>query len=395
MKSKQVWILCVVAVILLGIGISMNRSRHQDWRAGGTGAAVLPGFEITEVDRFVLHQQDGTVTVEFRDGRWRVRERQGYPAKYETLATFLETLRDLTVTQTLAVGESQYGRLKLNEPGQDDAGILLTLHNRGGEELGALVFGREHLRRSPGGDAMGMGDYPTGRYLRVKGGKEVFLVANPLATVEQKAGSWLDDTFFQIGDIRAASLEQGGETLWSASREDKSADLRLEGGIPADKEADSARLGSIKNAFSWARFHDVLAAAETDPAEIGFDQPKVFVAREFDGIAYTVTVGNKNAAGRYHLAVQAAYEGPAERTPGEDETDEDRERLDGQFAKTLQEMREKVAGLNARTEGWVYLVDSWTVDNVIKTRDELLKDKLEPETPAAPEADDEAAEAAE
>ncbi|MDX9982482.1 MAG: DUF4340 domain-containing protein, partial [Lentisphaeria bacterium] len=258
MKSKQFFVLLVLAVVLLALGLYVNRTRSRDWRGGAAAAALLPGFQVTEVASFTLRNAGGTTTVEFADGLWRVRERSGYPAKYERLATFLEELRDQTTTQTVAAGESQYGRLKLNEPGQDDAGTLLTVYNRDGGEIAAVLFGREHVRKDDGANPMAGGDYPVGRYVRLKGGKDVFLVAKTFAQADEGPDRWLDDQFFRIGDIREASLARDGETQWTASREDKSGDLQLQGEIPEDKEVDSTKLGSIKNAFSWARFNDVL-----------------------------------------------------------------------------------------------------------------------------------------
>lgn len=377
MKSKQFFVLLLLAVVLLALGLYVNRSRSRGWQGGADSAMLLPGLKVTDIARFVLRNAGGTTTIEFADGLWRVGERNGYPAKYERLATFLEELRDQTATQTVAVGESQYGRLKLNEPGQDDAGTLLTLYNRDGGEIAAVVFGREHVRKDTGANPMASGDYPVGRYLRLRGGKEVFLVAQTFAQIDEGAGRWLDDQFFRIGDIREASLARDGETLWTASREDKSADLQLQGEMPEGKEADSSKLGSIKNAFSWARFHDVLGPG-ADPETTGLAQPSTFLAREFDGIVYTVAIGSKTEDGKYHLAVQAAYQGPEARPPGEGEKPEDKEKLDQEFEKTLGEARKKVADLNALTQGWVYLVDSWAVDAVVKTRDELLKDKPKP-----------------
>jgi hypothetical protein len=385
MKSKQFFVLLLIAVVLLALGLYVNRSRDRDWESGADGATILPGLKATDVVSFTVQNDTGTTTVEFADGIWRVRERNGYPAKYERLATFLEELRDQTATQTVAAGQSQYGRLKLNDPGQDDAGALVTLYNRDGGEIAAVVFGREYVRKDAGTNPMMPGDYPIGRYLRVKGGQDVFLVDKTFSQVDEGAGRWLDDQFFRIGDIREASLTKDGEVQWTASREDKSAELQLQGEVPEGKEVDTGKLTSIKSAFSWARFNDVLGPG-ADPETTGLAQPTTFVAREFGGIVYTVSIGSKTDEGKYHLTVQAAYEGPEARTPGEDEKPEDKEKLDQEFGKTLAEAQKKVADLNARAQGWVYLVDSWAVDTVVKTRDELLKDKPKPAAEPAAEA---------
>lgn len=389
MKSKQFLILCLVAVVLLAIGIKVKLAKHQSWQGQGSGKKVVPGLDATKILKFTVQNNQGTVTVEFKDGLWRVAERYGYPAKYEKLATFLEELGELTVTEMVAAGESQYGRLKLNDPGKDDTGALLTLFGEDGKELAAVIFGKEHLRKSSGNNPMGMGggDYPDGRYLRTKGGKDVMLVAKSFSQIDEGPNTWLDDQFFKVSDIQEANLAEGGKTLWTASRTDKSADLKLAGDIPDGKEVDTTKLGSIKSAFSWARFSDVADPA-LKPEETGFDQAKTFVAKQFDGIVYTVTVGKKGADNKYYLAVKASYDGPTARVAAEGEKPEDKEKLDKDFADTLAETQKKVDDLNARTGNWVYLVDSWTVENVTKSRDDLLKDKPKPKEEAAPKTED-------
>ncbi len=387
MKSKQFLILCLVAVVLLAVGIKVKLAKHQSWQGQGSGKKVVPGLDVTKVMKFTVQNSKGTVTVEFKDGLWRVAERYGYPAKYEKLATFLEDLGELTVTEMVAAGESQYGRLKLNDPGKDDAGALLTLSGADGKELAAVLFGKEHMRKGGGGNPMGMGggDYPDGRYLRAKGGKDVMLVAKSFSQIGEEPNTWLDDQFFKISDIQEANLAEAGKTVWTASRTDTSADLKLAGDIPDGKEVDSTKLGSIKSAFSWARFSDVADPA-LKPEETGFDQAKTFVAKQFDGIVYTVTVGKKGSDNKYYLAVKASYDGPTERVVGQDEKPEDKTKLDKEFADKLAETQKKVADLDARVGNWVYLVDSWTVENVTKSRDDLLKDKPKPKEEAAPQA---------
>jgi len=382
MKSKQLLILCIVAVALLAAGIVMNRSKSRSWQGQSTGGKVLPTLDAAKVGKFVVQNAKGTVTVEFKDDLWRVAERYGYPAKFETLATFLEDLAALTVTQRVAAGESQYGRLKLNDPGQDDAGSLLTVFGQDGSETAALIFGKEHLRKGNDSDPMGRGGFADGRYLRTKGGTDVILVAKSFSQIDDQPNSWLDDQFFKLSDIQEASLSAGGEILWTASRADKSAELQLAGEVPEGKEVDATKLGGIKNAFSWARCSDVADPA-LEPEDTGFDQAKTFVAKQFDGTAYTVTVGKKGADGKYYLAVKADYAGPTERVAAEGEKPEDKETLDKAFAATLAEVQKKVADLNARTQNWVYLVDAWTVESVTKSRDELLKDKPKPKEEAA------------
>jgi hypothetical protein len=379
MKSKQFLILAVVAVVVLAIGIKMGLSRSQAWQKHTTGSEVLPDFDPGKVTKFVLKQDSGSVTLEYKNDAWRVAERYDYPAKYETFATFMEDLGDMRVTQSLDVGESQYGRLKVNDPGKDDAGVELTVYGEGGKKLDTLIFGKEHQHKSEGGGPMGMGGgFPDGRYLRLPdSNNRVVLVAKAFGRVDDKPSSWLDDEFFKVGDVKEATLSEGGKELWRASRADQKDDLKLVGEVPDGKDVDTNKLSSIKSAFSWTRFSDVADPA-LKPEETGLDKAKTYVARQFDGIVYTIDIGKKNPAGKYYITVQAAYDGPTERTPGKDEKPADKDKLDKEFKDKLAKAQKTVAEVNARTKGWVYLVDSWTVENVSKTRDELLKDKPKP-----------------
>jgi hypothetical protein len=377
MKSKQFLTLTAIAIVILAIGTFVTISRRDAWQSKSTGSAVLPKLKAADVTKFVMKGEHNSVTIEYKDDAWRVAERYGYPAKYEALATFLEDLEDLRVTQSLQVGESQYGRLKVNDLDKDDSGTLLKVYGEGGKELASLVLGKEHEKKGGEGGPMGMGNYPDGRYLRVAGTDQVVLVAKTLSRADDEPGRWLDDEFFKVGDLKEATLSEDGKELWHVSRADKSANLTLAGDVPDGKEVDTSKLNSIKTAFSYARFTDV-ADPTLSPEETGLDKAKTYVAHEFDGIVYTVAIGKKSDAGKYYVTVAASYEGPSERTPAEDEKAEDKDKLDKAFADKLAEQKKKVADLNGRTKGWVYLVDSWTVENVTKTRDELLKDKPKP-----------------
>jgi len=141
---------------------------------------------------------------------------------------------------------------------------------------------------------------------------------------------------------------------------------------------DTSALSRIKSAFSSARFSDVASRSGTKPEDSGLDKGKTYVVREFKGMVHTIVIGKKNAEGKYWVTVAASHDGPAERAPVKDEKPEDKERNDKEFAEQLAKSQEDAADLNARTKDWVYLMDSWSVDGAVKTRDELLKDKPKP-----------------
>ena len=166
----------------------------------------------------------------------------------------------------------------------------------------------------------------------------------------------------------------------------------LAGDIAAEKEVDTSALSRIKSAFSSARFSDVASNSGLKPEDSGLDKAKTYAVREFNGMLHTVVIGKKSDDGKYYVTVAASFEGPVKRPPVKDEKPEDKERNDKEFAEKLAKSQKDAADLNARTGGWVYLMDSWSVDGVVKTRDELLKDKPKPKVDEKKDAPKEGAE---
>ncbi len=389
MKSKQLITLVVVASVVVLVGVAVRSSRNRTW--SGKAAEewvgnVLPDFSVNEITKIVIKDDTGTVTAARKDGNWVIAEKYDYPAKFDALRDFLVDLKELRAAQELKVGPSQYGRLKLVEPDKGDTdktGALVTFFGEGDKKLGSVLFGEEHKKKSEGAPpnpmmGMGGGDWPDGRYLLVPSSGRVVLVSKTFSNVKGDASSWIDKEFFKLGDIKEATLQEGDKVIWHASRETKSGSLKLEGEIPEGKEIDSGKLGSIKSAFSWASFSDVADPSLTDE-DTGMDKAKIFTAREFDGFVYRVSIGKKTDDGKYYIRVAAEYDGAEEREAAEDETPEDKKKKDEEFAKKQKENQEKVDEVNARVEGWTYLVSKYTVDSVLKTRDDLLKDKPKPE----------------
>ncbi|MCK5804307.1 MAG: DUF4340 domain-containing protein [Lentisphaeria bacterium] len=391
MKQKQFLILIVAAVVLVALGLFIRRGSDKSWSPKSeVEAKVLADFDVTAVAKIEVTGEEGTVVIAYKDKQWRVEQKHGYPAKFDTLRDFLMKLRDLKAAQTPRVGEKFYGKLGLLEPGKgtsEECATLVNFYDEKGAKLLTLFLGKEHKKKSQDNGAMGGmmgmmggggGSFPDGRYIRVGKTGKVVLVSETFGSVKNDPTQWLDKEFFKISDVKEATLSEAGKGLWKVRRETKSDSLELVGAIPEDKEVDTGKLGSIKSAFGWASFTDV-ADPNAKPEETGLDTPRTYKAVEFGGTAYTIRVGKKNTGGKYFMTVSAAYEGATEREAVKDEKPEDKTKNDMEFAEKLREKQEKIEGINARTSAWVYLVNAYTVENVLKKRGELLKDKPKPE----------------
>jgi hypothetical protein len=84
-----------------------------------------------------------------------------------------------------------------------------------------------------------------------------------------------------------------------------------------------------------------------------------------------VRIGGPNTEDQYLMTMVVRGDFPRQREASEDESDEDRERLDREFQEQLTRLDEKL-DKEKRYDGWVYLVSKWTVDSLMKPRSDLL-----------------------
>jgi len=411
MNKKQVVVLFCAAVVLTLIGLIVVKCKQRSWHAPADEQSrlVLPDFAATvnDVAKIEIVDKDGKVQVHKKDGKWRVADRYDYAADFNDVSEFLRDLAQLKAVQTLNVGKSQYGRLELLPPKADEGaadgdkaddkdktGALVTFYGADGKKTGAVILGKEHQKKTEAAPSPygGGGSWPDGRYILVPSLDKVVLVSKTFSSVEADADDWLDKEFFKIGDMKEATLVKDGKEVWKASREKKSEDMKLVG-LGKDEEQDNSKVNSVKNAFSWASFTDV-ADPELPPEETGMDKPQIFKAADFDGFTYTVKIGKETSDGKYHMAVDAEYDAPAEREAEEGESDEDRKKKDEEFKKKQEENQKKARDLKDRVTGWVYIVYKSTVDSVLKERKDLLKEKKKEEDKDKKKEDDAAKEEA-
>lgn len=380
MKSKQLLILLGATVVLVAVGLVINRSRQSGWQtAAGEGEKlVLPGFPVNDVARFVVTDKDGTTEIGKKtDGRWCVAGRYGYPANYGTVSDFLRDLSQLQTAQAVSVGESQYSRLDLLSPDKgENSGREVVFYSEGDKKVGSILLGKEHERKSEGPSQFGGGGgWPDGRYVLVPGTGKVSLVSKTFSSVGTKPKDWLDKEFVKIGDMKTGALTEDGKEVWRVSREKKGDDMKLVG-LAEGEEQDDTDVRSIGNAFSWANFDDIADPALA-PAETGMDKAKVFTATDFDGFDYEIRIGKETTDSKFHVAVAVAFNGAAERVAEENESPEDKQKKDDEFKKKLDENKKKAADLKKRLDGWVYIVSKYTVEKLLLERKDLIKEKKE------------------
>jgi hypothetical protein len=386
MNRKQFLFLFVVLVVLGAAGLMVYQRQNQDRAAGNQnlGKSLLGEFPINEVAQITVKQDTNELNLVKKDGRWRVRERNDYPANYSSISDFLLKAKDLKVIQSEKIGASQLPRLAL-VPGQGtNAATVVDFKDQKDKSLQTLILGKKHMQKSnrpsPFGD-MGEGGWPDGRYVKVGANSDsVVLISDPLSNLEPKPDQWLSKDFFKVEKVRSiAVVHPAGTNSWKVTRETETGEWQLAEAKPEEK-LDSSKTSGLANPLSSPSFNDV--DIHCKPEQLNTDKSTAVTLETFDGFTYNLKVGVKTNEA-YPMALTVAAQLPKERTPGKDEKAEDKEKLDKEFKDKQKKLEEKLAQEKAY-ENWVYLVSSWTLEPVVKDRAQLLVDKKDESKDGAP-----------
>lgn len=378
--NRNQFTLLFFLVVVLGIGGLMVYNKQNAARSAGNqtlGKKLLGDLPVNDVAHIDLKQDTNEVNLVKKDGLWRVRERNDYPANFAEISEFLLKARDLKIVQSEKVGASQLPRLAL-VPGQGtNAALVVDLKDQGDKSIQTLLLGKKHMQKSsrpsPMGDMGDSGGWPDGRYVKVGSSSDVALISDALANIEPKPEQWLNKDFFKVEKVRSVAVAFPAATnSWKLSRETETGDWKLADAKPTE-QLDASKASGVANPLSSPSFTDVDILCKPD--QLTPDKATMVTVETFDHFTYTLKVAQKTND-LYPMAVTVTAQLPKERAPGKDEKAEDKDKLDKQFKEQQKKLEEKLAQ-EKQYENWVYLVSNWTFEPLLKERAQLLVEKKE------------------
>ena len=388
MNKRQVIILCIVAIILAAAVAVMKftgKETVQSTTARAAGETLFGKFPANEIASVAITGVDGTVTIEQKDGKWTLAERDGYPADTSAVNEFIRTLAELKVTRGMEAGPSFAPRFGMDENATvaEERGLTAVFKDAAGKELATISLGKNiesGASASPFGGAAAVG-----RYIRNHADESGFYaISEMFPSISDEASRWLDDAFFSPEKIKSVTLHrQGGEeAAWKVSRETEDAEFKLDGAT-GDETLNTTNAAPLKSLFSYARFNDVLRAAEIE-ARADAANKRSAVIETFDGFTYRLTItpakpeesADATSGEEMLLTVDVSAELPKEREKGENETPEDAKVKDESFQERQKALTEKL-GKEKSLAGRTFLVAKSTVDALLKERADLVT-KAEP-----------------
>ena len=393
MNRKQLALLVVLLVVLGGIGILVQNSRNKnsDTGAAGTGQKLLgDNFPINDVAHIVIKGPTNEVNLAKKSDRWRVAERGDYPANFGQISDFLIKAAALKVVQSEEIGASQLPRMRLVPPGQGtNSGTLLELRGKDDKTIKTVLLGKKQTSK-PQGEAMPFGGdegMARGRYVLTDNEKSrALVIADPLNDIEPRPESWLDKDFFKVEKPKSIEVNFPAATTnsWKLTRDNEAGDWKL-ADAKKDEKLDSGKSSGVTSPFASPSFNDVISPAGK-LEDHGLDKPTVVTVETFDGFTYTVKVGKK-AAEDYPITVAVTANFPKEPAVSKDEKPEDKAKADKAWQDHQKQLDDKLK--HEKTfEGWTYLVPTWSIDQLLKERKDLLEEKKDTKAAAADDKKD-------
>src|SRR5690348_9712558 len=202
MNRNQLTLLLFL-VVVLGLAGLMVYNKQNDVHSSGDpaiGKKLLGDLPVNDVAHIALKQSTNELNLVKKDGRWRVRERNDYPANYSEISDFLLKARDLKVVQSEKVGSSQLARFDLVPGSGTNAALAIDLKDKDDKSIQSLLLGKKHMQKSKSPSPLGdMGDsgWPDGRYVKVGSSDAVALISEALANIEPKPDQWLNKDFIK------------------------------------------------------------------------------------------------------------------------------------------------------------------------------------------------------
>jgi hypothetical protein len=388
MNKRQVITLCIIAVILAAAVAALRftgKETVQSATARAAGETLFENFPAKEVASVAITGAEGTVTIEQKDGKWTVAERDAYPAATSAVNEFIRTLAELKVTRGMEAGPSFAPRFGMDENATEaeDRGLTAVFKDAAGKELATVSLGK-NIESGASASPFG-GAAVVGRYIRNHADESGFYaISEMFPSISDEASRWLDDTFFSPEKIKSVTLHQkgGGEVAWKVTRDTEDAEFKLDGAT-GDETLNTTNAAPLKSLFSYARFNDVLPAAEVD-ARADAENKRTAVIETFEGFIYQLTItpakpkeGTDASAGEeVLLTVDVSAELPKERKKEENETPEDAKIKEDAFQERLKSLTEKLEKEKALA-GRTFVVAKSTVDPLLKERADLVA-KAEP-----------------
>ncbi|MDM8566554.1 DUF4340 domain-containing protein [Candidatus Halobeggiatoa sp. HSG11] len=354
MNTKNLGVLIVVTIVVVVAAISLTQTEVTPIEKGKLFPELATTIDQVKTVNVKTNAETVTMTRD-ENWNWKMQEKHNYPVEADKVNSLLLAMTELTILEAKTSNSELYSKVGVDDvSAQNSSAVLLTLKTDS-DTLTSLIIGNSQAAK--------IDSTRNEIYVRKPEDKQVWLTLGKLS-VETTLTDWLER---QIVDMENNKVHQvnisNGEniSIFKATPTDEEfqlADLPVNGKIKTPYV-----LKNIATTLSNLEFDDVIAA---DTLKLDFTTTAIFTT--FDGLEVTMQVAKQDEK---NYAIFAAKFN-AEAVVADSKETEDDSKTDSE-KEAEPDINKQVADLNAKFAGWVYELSNYKVDDLAKTREELIE----------------------
>lgn len=354
--------LTILAVATVLVALTAIIARQQTTSISTQDEKLFPKLltQINETAEIIGASNEDTFTLLARDGRWRVKEKHGYPADADKVHQLLIGLSQLRRVEPKTRNPELYAKIGVEDVTVESAKSLrITLKSADGRVLADLLLGNRQLGKTN----LNLHEY----FVRLAGEPQSWLVEGKIPD-EKSVLRWLDQRLLDLNAdrVREVQVMHPDDHKVVVRRKDPSvADYELVG-LPKDAEIESVyAVNSIGNTLTNLTLDDVKSATD-----VSFDGkgPLAVELSTFDGLR--VDMQAIKDGDQYLARFRATFDSSLVQ---QTKTDADEKADKGSPLKQAEAVKQEVDELNKRWKEWVYVIPRYRIDSLAKKKSDLLK----------------------
>lgn len=381
MNGKKILTLTIIAATLTVVAIYSSRDTYKK-PSSKLGQSVFSDLPVNDISEIVIEQADLSLTMSRKDDIWVCKEKSDYPVKYDRLKDLVLKIADIKIGQIPVVNKSQLPEMGMTVPPKADSGTLVRLKNDKSDVLASLLIGKTR-QSSSSTDYRGMTEE---YFVSSNLGETVYLVKESFHYATPEPNGWLETELLNVpaDDIVRMSIQSHDGIPLKFSIVD--GEMTLEG-IRDGEVAEKSTITNLRSALTSLHLNDIAESNLTDE-QMGLDKPITYTAETAKGEIYTVQIGASPKATEERYVRLSAALSPAPNDDNKDTNDSEMSDEEKEQAKTQKEQKilarenleKNIADLNSKFSKWTYTLATYKTDNMVGTRDAIVKPKTETKT---------------
>jgi hypothetical protein len=385
MNKKHIGIFLGVTVVVLVAAIIAVNKEQSSVVNKQAGEYLFPGLEskINDVAKIEVVKGEDHVTIEHKDDRWQIAEKDDYPADLSKIKEVVMKIAAFTTVEAKTKKPDNFGKLNVEDPtGENAKSVEVTLKDKAGKELASVIVGR---MESGGFTTVGQDK----TYVRKAKDNQVWLVNGGLV-VNETPSNWVTEQILNIDSSRVkkvAITRKGSKAVIIQKDKPGNGDFVLTD-IPKGKLAKSqAELTQVARAMERLRMLDVQKA---DGFAFPDDKTITTEMQTFDGLV--ITASTLKQSGNYQTKFSARFDPslrpsePAATETNKEEAKKAAEKKDTPAQanphapksppiKEAALVKQEADQLNQKLSPWVFTLNKAKARNLVEEMDDLVKDK--------------------